>query len=379
MNRMTIFRTLVIVLIWCCLQNFNILSVVPKASTNLAFKGTNALGYKIKKVVLDAGHGGKDPGCLGATSKEKSNTLAIVLRVGALIEKHYPGIEVIYTRKTDVFIELNERARLANKNKADVFISVHCNAVGSRSISGTETYVLGMHRAADNLEVAKRENAVITLEENYRVNYGGYDPESPEAHIFNSVYQSAYLEQSILLAGAVQQYCTGICKTIDKGVKQAGFLVLRETSMPSILIETGYLTNRSEDRYLASAEGRQNMAIAIFKAFESYKNQVEGGSPKTAKVFPVKNPSGVEDPVMTSKEGHESQETAGFTIHVLSWHARLDEQVGNLQSVSDLKVVYKDGKYQYFSGTFRTENEARATLAKIRQLGFKSAAVVPID
>lgn len=283
-------QTLLLLPAWLVLQNFNVaghseLLLADGGKSKYSPSATHSPGenaYRIKKVVLDAGHGGKDPGCIGAISREKNNTLAIVLKLGALITENCPDVQVIYTRTTDDFIELKERAAIANRNKADLFISVHCNAISAPSFHGAETYVLGLHRAADNLEVAKRENAVIVMEENYQKNYDGYDPASPEAHILGSMWQSAYLEQSILFASLVQQHVTTTAGRYDKGVKQAGFLVLRETAMPAVLIETGFLTNRTEEQYIASEEGQNQMAISILDAFLSYRSQMEG-TPLVAK------------------------------------------------------------------------------------------------
>lgn len=285
-------QTLLLIAAWLFLQNFNVpANVHPAADQSAATAGSlfapaaedfgawrifrREDNYKIKKVVLDAGHGGKDPGCIGANAHEKDNTLSIILKLGRLIEDNYPDIEVIYTRKEDVFVELYERAAIANRNNADLFISVHCNALSVSTAKGAETYVLGLHRALHNLEVAKRENASIYLEENYQKNYEGYDPNSAEAHIFGSVLQSTYLEQSILLAGFVQQQAKAIGGRDDRGVKQAGFLVLRETAMPAVLVEAGYLTHHDEEEYLASEEGQQLMAESIFEGFNLYKNRME--------------------------------------------------------------------------------------------------------
>jgi N-acetylmuramoyl-L-alanine amidase len=359
--------------------------------------------YKIKTIVLDAGHGGKDPGCKGASAHEKENTLDIVLRLGAYIETNYPGIKVIYTRDTDVFIELNERAAIANRNNADLFISVHCNAVGSKLIQGAETYVLGLHRSKDNLDVAKRENASIYLEDNYQKNYAGYDPNSPEAEIFASVWQSAYLEQSILLASYVQQFANAVAFREDRGVKQAGFLVLRETAMPSVLFEAGYLTNATEDEYLASEEGREQSALAIFQAFEAYKRHMETGkavelvaeAPAPKKPLPAKTVSQKTTTPTTNKPATDKPKTTVvkpmavtkpsppvepapkfFTIFLLAWPNKLDPNVGQLSLLTNVKVLNKEGKYHYYSGTYATKTEAEKVLPEIQNMGFKTASIV---
>ena len=238
-----------------------------------------AANYKIKTIVLDAGHGGHDTGCHGQTgSYEKDVTLSVILLVGKMIEQKYPDIKVLYSRKTDVFIPLQDRALLANNNNADLFLSVHCNANPNKSAYGAETFLMGLHVSQANLDVAKRENAVIKLEDNYQKKYEGFDPDSPEAMIALSLAQNANIEQSSYLASKVQDKLTNKLNRFNRGVKQAGFWVLYRTTCPSILIETGFLTNKTEEKYLISDDGQQELAKAIFEAFEEYKITVEKGS-----------------------------------------------------------------------------------------------------
>lgn len=230
---------------------------------------------KIKTIVIDAGHGGKDPGTQKGSLKEKTIALNIALKLGAKIEEEMPDVKVIYTRKKDVFIPLNERAAIANRNKADLFICIHVNSNPySSKLSGSETYVMGLHKTQDNLELAKRENEVILLEENYKKTYKGYDPNSPIAHIMMSNYQSAFMNESLKLASKVEKNIKKVGHK-SRGVKQAGFLVLWQTSMPSLLIETGYITNPSDRQLLESKTGQGKIADAIFNAVKSYKEEVE--------------------------------------------------------------------------------------------------------
>lgn len=242
------------------------------------------MNYRIKTVVIDPGHGGHDKGCSGAHSHEKHIALDIAKKLGVAIRSQYPSIKVMYTRTTDKFVPLHERARLANRHQADLFISIHCNYVGASTVHGSETYVMGLHRADDNLAVAKRENAAIYLEDNYKKNYD-YDPDSPEGHILLSMFQNAHLEQSISFAEKVEQQFITYVGRKSRGVKQAGFLVLRETTMPSVLIEAGFLSNSREEAYLRSARGQQYMANAIFRAFGQYKKEVEQGSSTAPPVY----------------------------------------------------------------------------------------------
>ncbi len=227
---------------------------------------------KLETIVLDAGHGGKDPGA--GRGKEKRISLDITLKLGQKIEANYPNVKVIYTRDKDVFIPLHERAAIANRNKADLFISVHCNANNSSRINGTETYVMGLHKSQENLDLAKSENNAILFEDNYTKTYKGYNPSSPLAHIMLANYQNAFMTQSLDFAAKVEKNMVKVGHK-SRGVKQAGFIVIWETTMPSVLIEAGYLTNSSDLKFLDSNDGRNKVSLAIFKAFEEYKKQVE--------------------------------------------------------------------------------------------------------
>ena len=238
---------------------------------------TEKKDYRIKTVVIDPGHGGHDPGCLGSSSREKHLALAVSQALAQAMQARFPDLRVILTRNEDVFIPLYERAAIANHNEADLFISIHCNFMpGSAATHGTETYVMGLHTAEHNLKVAKRENAAILLEDNYQRNYD-YDPNSPEGHIMLTMFQNAYLEQSILFAERVEAKFQNEAKLKSRGVKQAGFVVLKETAMPSVLVETGFLSNKEEEEFLKTETGQQSVAISILTAFEEYKAVVESG------------------------------------------------------------------------------------------------------
>ena len=232
-------------------------------------------------LVIDAGHGGHDSGAPGAISKEKDINLKVALAFGKMVERNCHDVKVIYTRTTDVFIPLSERANIANRNKADLFISVHTNALDGGKISrGFETYTLGMHRANDNLNVAKRENSVILIEKDYKQRYAGFDPKSSESYIMFELMQDKNMAKSVDLAKLIQSEVCAVSGRVNKGVHQAGFLVLRETSMPSCLIELGFITTPDEEQFLNSADGQNLMAKGIYNAFLKYKKQ--HGSTKIA-------------------------------------------------------------------------------------------------
>lgn len=233
---------------------------------------------QVKKVVIDAGHGGHDPGTRGRFSREKEIALKISLELGSIIEKHLKDVEVLYTRESDKFIDLDRRAEIANKNHADLFVSIHCNAFPRKDVYGTETYVLGTHKTKDNLEVAKRENSVILLEQDYENRYEGFDPKSPESHILFQLFQNVHLENSLNLAASIEDQFKTRAGRRSRGVKQAGFWVLWRTSMPAVLVETGYLSNPSEEKDLNDEVQQSYIASAIFRAIRDYKEDMESSN-----------------------------------------------------------------------------------------------------
>lgn len=253
-------------------------------------KGAN---YKIKTVVIDPGHGGRDGGTSGKYAIEKDIALKIANHLGANLRYQYPNIRFIFTRTDDRFIPLDERARIANDAKADLFISIHCNALPdspvNNRVKGSETYVMGLHTAEQNLNVAKRENASILYEQNYQQRYDGYDPNSPEGHIILSMFQNAYLGQSILLAEEIESKLANSAGRKSLGVKQAGFVVLKQTTMPSVLVETGYLSNTEDEQYLSSETGQSNMALSILDAFTAYKQAIEDNNPAAVQTTSVES------------------------------------------------------------------------------------------
>ncbi|HEX8039094.1 MAG TPA: N-acetylmuramoyl-L-alanine amidase [Chryseosolibacter sp.] len=231
--------------------------------------------FKVDVVVIDPGHGGKDSGPRGQKILEKDVALKIALKLGNYIQKNIPGVKVIYTRKNDTYIPLDERAEIANKASADLFICIHANAMPGGKATGTETYVMGLHKDESNFEVAKRENSVILMDENYHERYEGFDPDSPESYILFSLTQSAYQESSLSFAQKVEDQFEHRVGRHSRGVKQAGFVVLWRTTMPSVLIETGFLSHPSEEQFLAGDKGQDLIASGIYRAFKEYKSEVE--------------------------------------------------------------------------------------------------------
>lgn len=259
-------------------------------------------------VVIDAGHGGHDPGAIGKISKEKNINLNVALKLGKQIQKNCPDVKVIYTRTRDVFIPLNRRAEIANDAKADLFISVHTNALANnRTAKGASTWTLGLAKSDANLEVAKRENSVILYESDYKTRYAGFNPNSSESYIIFEFMQDKYMSQSVHLASLVQKQFHNTCRRIDRGVHQAGFLVLKASAMPSILIELGFISTPEEERYLNSETGTTTLANGIFRAFLTYKREQEirlNGSSRT--VLPENTPQPEEEAKETAKTTAET-------------------------------------------------------------------------
>ncbi len=298
-------------------------------------------GYKIKVVVIDAGHGGKDPGAVCPTGYEKDVALSIALKTGKYIEENIEGVKVIYTRDDDTFVELHKRAKIANDNKADLFISIHANANTSSKPFGSETYVMGLSKSASNLEVAKAENSVILIEDDYATQYEGFDPNSPESIIIFSLYQNAYLDQSLDLASKIQQQFKEKVQRHDRGVKQERFLVLWKTTMPSILIELGFISNPTEAKFLFSEEGQDYMASAIYRAFKTYKHEIEENSEET-------EPEKVETPIKIDSTNSENKII--FTIQILSSTTKIPLKPKNFKGLKDVKEFELNGIYKYIVG-----------------------------
>lgn len=306
-------------------------------------------------LVIDAGHGGHDAGALGTFSKEKNINLNVALAFGRLVESNCPGVKVIYTRKTDVFIPLHQRADIANRNKADLFISIHTNALpkGAKA-TGLETYTLGMHRASDNFDVAKRENSVILIEKDYKQHYEGFDPSSSESYIMFEFLQDKNMAQSVELAKMVQKRTCAAAARPNKGVKQAGFLVLRETSMPSCLIELGFISTPSEEQFLNSDEGIANMGSGIYQAFCDYLAKYD-------KSFTVPFKPEFAEMKEEKKEQPQPEEVKDeapvFKVQILTSNVKLKSDSRQLKGRDDADF-YMDGNiYKYTVGASTNYNE----------------------
>ena len=358
----------------------------------LVFNGSNPYltQNSIETIVIDAGHGGKDPGCHGKFSKEKHVCLSMALKLGALIEKKYPELKVIYTRDTDVFVELGERANIANRAKADLFICIHANAA-SPAAYGTETYVLGLHRSESQQKVASRENSIIELEEDGGAQYKNFDL-SPDAIIAKRLQLSVFLDHAIMFAQYLQAEFKKLGRR-DRGVKQAGFMVLYRTTMPSVLIETGFLTNPSEEGFIGKEAGQNKMANAMLVAFEKYKRSIEG---KDASSSTVSQNVDKEIPEETVQEETQTkpdpqntafadkiiesaQKNSGLTfrVQILSLNARISDDSPRLKGEENTYEYEQGGLFKYCTKGFGEDVKSAVKYkVQMREKGFKGAFVV---
>ncbi|MDG1333492.1 MAG: N-acetylmuramoyl-L-alanine amidase [Crocinitomicaceae bacterium] len=333
----------------------------------------------LKTVVIDAGHGGKDPGCHGGHAQEKTVCLTMALMLGEQIKKDYPHIKVIYTRDTDVFVELNERAKIANRNNADLFICIHANAA-SAAAYGTETYVLGLHRTESQQAVAARENATIHLEDDGGKKYEDFQM-TPDAIIARQIQLSVFLDQSISFADKLQAEFKSIGR-YDRGVKQAGFLVLYKTTMPSVLIETGFLTNPKEEKFLSDSTTQRQMANAMFTAFKKYKNELEGvegqveTSDGTVKEEVVPEPKPTEGETVYTTFSEDKKDVVIFRVQVETATSPIPLTDKKFKGYTVYEYLH-GGLYKYTYGTF--ENDVKSATdyqRKLREQGYPHAFVV---
>lgn len=356
----------------------------------------------VRTVVIDAGHGGHDPGALGLKGKEKNINLAIALKLAQMIRSGSPGVKVILTRDKDVFVELFRRAAIANEARADLFISIHCNANPNRDRRGAETYIMGLHKSKANLAIAKQENAAILLESDYRREYDGFDPNSDESYILFSLNQNLNLDRSTDFAAAIQAQLVAGSGRSDHGVRQAGFLVLYRTTMPSVLVESGYLSNAEEEKFLLTEKGQESIASAIYKAFRSTGEPGKAGDdnpapPKTdplAKQDSHRQASVSDDsaeqakkpPVETPKEKPQPKpqpEKAAVSAGALSWRVQIAAETRDIgtnatkfKPFGEVKMYRHNGMYKYTVGNEPDKAAVLKLLDRVKSLGAKDAFVV---
>jgi N-acetylmuramoyl-L-alanine amidase len=348
----------------------------------------------IQTVVIDAGHGGHDPGAIGQVAREKNINLAIALKLGNLIKHSMKDVRVIYTRDKDYFVELYRRAEIANENKADLFICIHCNANPNHSMKGAETYVMGLHKSQANLNIAKLENASILLESDYQSTYNGFDPNADESYIIFSLFQNSNLGQSTDLAAGIQTQLVKHQAGALRGVRQAGFIVLYKTTMPSVLVETGYISNPEEEKLLMSGAGQDNIAASIFRAFKTFRDGMSSqGTPDSKPGMedsmpqqPKTSISGeardtnpvIKVPVKPGKPSGESSavQRLSYAVQIKASVDKLDDNDPRLVKFSKVRMYRHDGFYKYAVGDETTLDGAEKLLDDVRRKGVKDAFIV---
>ena len=334
---------------------------------------TSAIAYeKNWVIVIDAGHGGKDPGALGSYSREKNITLAIALKTGEFIEQNVRNAKVLYTRKTDVFTDIRDRAEFANKNNADLFISIHANWAEQKYIHGTETFVMGLAKDQENLEVAMKENEVILLEDDYTTKYEGFDPKSPESYIMFTVMQNIFLEQSTSLASKMQSQFKDRVYRVDRGVKQAGFWVLYMTTMPSVLTEIGFITNLVEEKYMNSKQGQDYISSAIYRACHDYINDID----RKSGISTTRNQE-PEPKSDTSARVMAGTGEISFMVQITTSTVKKEIRPENFKGINDVIEIDSQDRYKYATGNFIDYSDAVKYRRKIVTI-FPDAFVIAV-
>ncbi len=326
---------------------------------------------RIRTIVIDAGHGGKDPGAIGTgryKDAEKDIALNVSLLAGKYIKEAFPDVNVVYTRDTDVFVELMERSLIANRSKADLFISIHCNANEKKDPIGSETYVMGLHKTEANMKVAMKENASILLEEGHELKYDGFNPKDPESMIALSIRQNIHIDHSLLFSSLVQKQFRERVGRPDRGVKQAGFLVISYTTMPAVLVELGFLSNPAEEDFLQSTQGQDYMASAIYRAFKDYKVMMEG-----VDTTPVVQAPEAEGPVTVPVVITEG---VRFKVQVVTSSEPIDTKAVNFNGMEGVEEHEGAGLFKYTVGNEATLDAARNVQKTCRDKGFEGAFIV---
>lgn len=356
-------------------NNIYVMKLVIAIFVSLLFSGmTTDKGYeKTWVIVIDAGHGGKDPGAIGTISKEKNINLAVALKTGEYLEQNVKNVKVLYTRKTDEFMELRDRPEFANKNNADLFISIHSNWISKSTIKGAETWIMGPAQNEQNLEVAMKENEVILLEDDFSTKYEGFDPKSPESYIMFTVMQNTFRQQSTLLASTIQNQLRTRAGRTDRGVKQAGFWVLYMTTMPSVLVETGFITNPDEEKYLVSKEGQDYIASAIYRATRDYINEID----KKTNISTSVEKEQVAKPDSSDADTSQVVDELKFMIQIATSAIKKSLVPDNFKGIKDVVELTSPNLFRYATGSFSNYTQA-AEYRKKLEVVYPDAFVIAV-
>ncbi|MEI6456506.1 MAG: N-acetylmuramoyl-L-alanine amidase [bacterium] len=354
--------------LWAAFFIFSFPVILPGPKIHAQTNGT------IRKIVIDPGHGGNDPGAMGKRSREKNLNLAIALKLGNMIQRNFKEVKVIYTRDRDYFVELDRRSEIANSSKADLFISIHCNANRDKSLRGAETYVMGLHKSQANLEIAKQENSAILLESDYSARYSGFDPNNDESYITFSLFQNSNLEQSMEFAAEIQQQLEERVGLNNRGVRQAGFIVLYKTTMPSVLVESGYLSNASEENFLITDKGQEYIASAIFRAFKVYKQKLE--NPGAAPEYKIPEQKKETIQIVPYQEAVPRAGTLSFRVQIATTSTDIGTDSPKFDGFAHVSMYRHNGLCKYTVGDEPSLEAANRLLQQVKRKGFKDAFIV---